>query len=80
MEGELFTVWEDKRQGDNNLELFKDRSLGFSMGKDNLMEDTYRQTHTLEVVITTTAEQESLGLAIASVMTLFVLKVKAGSC
>ena len=50
------------------------------MGKDNLMEDTYRQTHTLEVVITTTAEQESLGLAIASVMTLFVLKVEAGSC
>lgn len=36
------------RQGDNNLELFKDRCLGFSVGKDNTVKDASTQMHTLQ--------------------------------
>lgn len=42
------------------------------MGEDNVMEDTSTQTHSAgsEVVTRITTEQQSLGLAIASVMRL----------
>lgn len=36
------------RQGDSNLQLFEDRCLGFSVGKDNIMEDAPTQMHTLQ--------------------------------